>query len=154
MESVYASFQKMFFPGSLYIYDWISSQGQLYESLLSILLHLTPLHSNSLRDTFWDCFSFYKSKKFLSFAITNIFTVKELAFAKEVMFSWAFGRWKRKMHGMGCCASLHLYLCGPYRKINWRAFEGIEKDPVYLRNNLLSPISFWCTHEIPISIED
>lgn len=32
-----------------------------------------------------------------------------------------------------------------WREMNKRAFEGVEKDSVHLRNSLFSLISFWCT---------
>lgn len=51
-------------------------------------------------------------------------------------------------------STLNIILCGPYGEISRIAFQGVESDFVHLRSSLLSPISFWCTHEVPMSIED
>lgn len=46
-------------------------------------------------------------------------------------------------------STFNVILCGPYGEITRIAFQGVENAFVHLRGNRLSPISFWCAHEVP-----
>lgn len=71
---------------------------------------------------------------------------------RDLLHSWAGRRKKRRQRAWE--VTLLALMSVVWKERNRRAFEGNEHDFVHLRNSLLTLIAFWCTHEIPIYIDD
>lgn len=70
---------------------------------------------------------------------------------KEALYKWAFRRSKRRRRAWDVTTNSYV---GNMEQRNRRAFERVEKDFVHVRSSLVGLVSFWCTHEVFVCIDN
>lgn len=73
-------------------------------------------------------------------------------FEGEAMYSWAFRKRRRRLIAWDIAPLAIMWVI--WKERNMRAFEGVESSFAKMHGSLLLLISFWCTDEVPMCIDD
>ena len=84
--------------------------------------------------------------------VLNLFGCNGWCPVKEALQSWTNKRGERRPRAWSVSPLAIMWVI--WKERNGRACEGLEQDFVKMQTSMLSLVSFWCTYDVPICIED